>query len=184
MFGIDSGGSALDPVAHVIQVALTPVFLLSGIATLLNVFSTRLARVSDRVHRVLEALSDAEAVQAKALEAQLAHLHRRSVALDIAVVLGALGGAATCGAVLTLFVGALREETVVSMLFGLFGLAVFCALGGIGAFTAEMLMASTGIRLEAAAIRRAAAEGDAAEVPEPQPELGVSADSAGQADGA
>jgi len=70
------------------------------------------------------------------------------------------------------------------MLFGLFGLAVFCALGGIGAFTAEMLMASTGIRLEAAAIRRAAAEGDAAEVPEPQPELGVSADSAGQADGA
>ena len=184
MFGIDSGGSALDPVAHIIQVALTPVFLLSGIATLLNVFSTRLARVSDRVHRVLEALSDADAVQAKALEAQLAHLHRRSVALDIAVVLGALGGAATCGAVLTLFVGALREETVVSMLFGLFGLAVFCALGGICAFTAEMLMASTGIRLEAAASRRAAAGGDASDAPEPQPQLGVSVDSAGPADGA
>src|SRR5437868_10145669 len=49
MFGIDSGGSALDPVAHIIQVALTPVFLLSGIATLLNVFSTRLARVADQV---------------------------------------------------------------------------------------------------------------------------------------
>jgi hypothetical protein len=32
----------LDTVAHIIQVALTPVFLLSGIATLLNVFSTRL----------------------------------------------------------------------------------------------------------------------------------------------
>jgi len=182
MFGIDSGGSALDPVAHIIQVALTPVFLLSGIATLLNVFSTRLARVSDRVHRVLEALDGADAAQAKALEAQLAHLHRRSVALDIAVVLGALGGAATCGAVLTLFVGALREETVVSMLFGLFGLAVFCALGGIGAFTAEMLMASTGIRLEAAESRRAAAEGDAAEVPEPQ--LGATGDAAGPGDGA
>ena len=118
MLGLDGSGSALDPIAHIIQVALTPVFLLSGIATLLNVFSTRLARVSDRVHRVLEALGGADAVQAKALETQLAHLHCRSVALDIAVVLGALGGAATCGAVLTLFVGALWDETVVSMLFG------------------------------------------------------------------
>ena len=38
MFGIDNTGSALDTIAHIIQVALTPVFLLSGIATLLNVF--------------------------------------------------------------------------------------------------------------------------------------------------
>ena len=50
MFGIDNTGSALDTVAHIIQVALTPVFLLSGIATLLNVFSSRLARVADLVH--------------------------------------------------------------------------------------------------------------------------------------
>jgi hypothetical protein len=40
--------SSFDPVGHVIQVALVPIFLLSGIATLLNVFSTRLARVADR----------------------------------------------------------------------------------------------------------------------------------------
>jgi hypothetical protein len=34
---------AVDSIAHIIQVALTPVFLLSGIGTLLNVFNTRLA---------------------------------------------------------------------------------------------------------------------------------------------
>src|SRR5271157_2958696 len=45
MLGLDS----VDSVAHVIQVALTPVFLLSGIASLLGVLSTRLARVADRV---------------------------------------------------------------------------------------------------------------------------------------
>ena len=33
----------LDNIAHVIQVALTPVFLLSGIGALLNVVRTRLA---------------------------------------------------------------------------------------------------------------------------------------------
>ena len=48
MFSVETDGSALDTIAHIIQVALTPVFLLSGIATLLNVFSTRLSRVGDR----------------------------------------------------------------------------------------------------------------------------------------
>ena len=38
-------GSAL----HVIQVAITPVFMLAGIAALLNVFTTRFARVADQV---------------------------------------------------------------------------------------------------------------------------------------
>src|ERR1700694_3799215 len=157
MFGIDNTGSALDTVAHIIQVALTPVFLLSGIATLLNVFSARLARVADQVHAASDELEGADAVKAAILSARLAHWHRRSLALDVAVVLGAVGGAATCGAVLTLFVGALREATVASMLFGLFGLAVFCSLGAICAFTAEMLMAGTGIRAEVAESRRTAA---------------------------
>jgi hypothetical protein len=94
-------------------------------------------------------------------------LHRRSLALDVAVVLGAVGGAATCGAVLTLFVGALREATVASMLFGLFGLAVICALGAIVAFTVEMLMASIGIR-DLVESGRKGVEADAAEGSEPQ----------------
>jgi hypothetical protein len=181
MFDIDSTGAGLDTIAHIIQVALTPVFLLSGIATLLGVFSTRLARVADQVHRLSEALETANVDQAKALAAQLAHLHRRSVALDVAVVLGALGGAATCGAVLTLFVGALREAATASVLFALFGFAVFCALAGICAFATEMLMASTGIRGEAAEGRRAAGESDASDIPEPQPDT---RDAAGPGDGA
>ena len=44
----------LDTIARIIQTALTPVFLLSGIAALLNVFSTRLGRLADQV----DALSD------------------------------------------------------------------------------------------------------------------------------
>jgi Protein of unknown function (DUF2721) len=167
MFGLDNTGSALDMVAHIIQVALTPVFLLSGIATLLNVFASRLARVSDQIHAARKELEGADAVQAERLTARLVRLHRRSLALDVAVVLGALGGAATCGAVLVLFVGALREATVASMLFGLFGLAVICALGAIVAFTVEMLMASIGIRDLVESGRRGA-EGDAAEGAEPQ----------------
>jgi hypothetical protein len=182
MFGVDNTGSALDTVAHIIQVALTPVFLLSGIATLLNVFSTRLARVADRVETVRKAIEGAAAGESNALSAQLVHLHRRSVALDVAVVLGAIGGAATCGAVLVLFVGALRDSTVATVLFSFFGIAVGCAFGAIVAFTAEMLMASIGIRSEVAESQRTA-QIDAAEAGEPPHEGGVGGEPSQPSDG-
>ena len=151
--------TTLDLVAHIIQVALTPVFLLSGIATLLNVFSTRLARVADRVEQISKEIEGADPGEdVDDLAAQLLHLRRRSIALDIAVVLAAIGGAATCGSVLTLFVGALRDATVASVLFTTFGVAVACTIGAIAAYTTEMLMAGSGVRAEVAAQRRSAAE--------------------------
>ena len=144
----------LESTAHVVQVALTPVFLLSGVATLLNVFGARLARVADQADRVssqLAAAGDAERVR---LGLRLDRLHLRSLALDVAIVLGALGGVATCGAVLTLFVGALRDSTVASLLFGLFGTAILCTLCALVAFGFEMLLASRAVR-ERVAERRA-----------------------------
>ncbi len=146
--------SSLDPIAHIIQMALTPVFLLSGIATLMNVFSTRLARVADLIAKVTEGGDGDEAAMA-----MLSHLRRRSLALDVAVVLGAVGGALTCASVLTLFVGALRDATVASVLFTTFGLAVICTIGAIAAFTAEMLMAGNSLRAEVAAAHRSAKTG-------------------------
>ncbi len=146
--------SSLDLVTHVIQVALTPIFLLSGIATLLNVFSTRLARVADRVDQITKAMEAADSDESVELARQLLHLRRRSIALDAAVVLGAIAAASTCASVFTLFVGALRNSTVASILFTTFGLAIACTISAIGAFTAEMLMAGSGVRAEVAARRR------------------------------
>jgi hypothetical protein len=71
------------------------------------------------------------------------------VALDIAVVLGALGGGATCAAVLALFVGFLFETDVARVLFILFGLALLFTLGALVAFVVEMLMAGQGLRAKA-----------------------------------
>jgi len=143
--------AALGTVVHVIQVSLTPVFLLSGIATLLNVFSTRLARVADRVDTVAKMLDGADAVTAAALSMRLAYLHRRSRTLDVAVALGAAGGAMTCTTVLALFVGEAGGFAVAAMLFITFGLAIACTLAAIAAYATEMLMASKHVRAEVAA---------------------------------
>jgi hypothetical protein len=142
--------SSLDLVAHVIQVALTPIFLLSGIATLLNVFATRLARVADVVAQITKAMDGADSDQIEDLARQLMRLRLRSILLDAAVVLGAVAAAATCTSVFTLFVGALRNSTVASVLFTTFGLAIVCTISAIAAFTVEMLMAGSGVRAEVA----------------------------------
>ncbi len=156
MPGLTTPISSLDLVAHVIQLALTPVFLLSGIATLMNVFSTRLARVADLITKAIEGGDKDEAAP---LSAQLAHLRRRSLALDAAVVLAAIAGALTCASVLTLFVGALKDATVASVLFTTFGLAVICTIGAIAAFAVEMLMAGNAMRARVAAGHRSFEQG-------------------------
>lgn len=154
MPGIVTSAAPLDSVAHIIQLALTPVFLLSGIAALLNVFATRLARVADRVEQITKSMEGAEPEQVAVLALQLARLRRQSLALDVAVVLAAFGAAATCASVLTLLVGALGDATVASVLFATFGFAVLCTIGAILAYTAEMLMTGSGVRAEVAAQRR------------------------------
>jgi hypothetical protein len=148
--------SAVDSVVHIIQVALTPVFLLTGVATLLNVFSTRLARVADQVDALAKTMDGADADQAALLSRKLAHLRRRSLALDIAVVLAAASGALTCGTVLALFIAEAGGLAVAAGLFVTFGVAIACTLAAIVAYTVEMMMASRHVRAEVAAGQRSA----------------------------
>jgi hypothetical protein len=143
-------GAPLDSVAGIIRMALTPVFLLLSIANLLNVFSTRLALVGDRADQVAKTLDAADPDQTAILRHQLIGLYRRSVTLDVAVILSAIAKAAICIAVLLLFVGALGGESVGWALLVAFGSAIVCTLGAILAYATEMLMAGTGIRTELA----------------------------------
>jgi hypothetical protein len=132
----------LESTAHVVQVALTPVFLLSGVGVLLNLFNTRLAHVSDHIAHMTELLAaDAEGDNAPLLRVHLRRLRRRTVVLDTAMILGALAGATTCGAALSLFVGALRSTAVATGLFLLFGLALTCTVAALSAFIADTLLA-------------------------------------------
>ena len=142
-------GDSIDSVAHVIQVALTPVFLLSGIGTLLNVFNTRLSRVSDHREHATELLraSDDDAERAR-LRAHLRRLAHRTLMLDASVMLGAVGAASTCGAAFVLFLGSLRSAAIVSWLFVLFGFALGCVVGALVAFLADTLLAWHGLRKE------------------------------------
>jgi hypothetical protein len=144
---MDFAVTGLQDVIHVIQTALTPIFLLSAIAGLLGVFTSRLARISDQVTDLRSqatTLADDDPV----VLIRLRHLRRRSHALDVAVFLAAVAGACTCGTVLTLFLGALKAAVTGQLLFWLFGSAILCTIGALTAFLSEMLFAGQGLRAE------------------------------------
>ena len=70
------------------------------------------------------------------------------MALDTAMILGALAGASTCGAAFSLFVGALRSGAAATGLFFLLGIALICTVGALTAFIADSLLAWHGLNRE------------------------------------
>jgi hypothetical protein len=133
-----AAGIDLNGAAHVVQLALTPIFLLTGVASLLNVFTTRLGRVADRVAGLRHDPGQHHE--------QLRRLRLRSRFLDAAVLLAALAGGLTCAAALTLFVGALRNAAAATLLFWLFGGAVVCSTLALTAFSAETVISGRTVR--------------------------------------
>ena len=134
-----------DPVgavAHIVQTALTPIFLLNGIGTLLALFNTRLARVRDHAARLAELLEgEVQPGEEAKLQWHMKRLASRVFVLDLSIVLGACGGAATCGSVFILFLGDVKGSNVAEWLISLFGLALGCTIGSLLAFLADSILA-------------------------------------------
>lgn len=128
--------NSLEAAAHVVQLALTPVFLLSATATLVGVFAARLARVADRAHTL------SQEGTAPMRDELLTVLRSRLRALEVAVVLSALSGGSTCVAVLVLFLGEVRGTTAATFLYLSFGGAIVLTAAALAAFVTEMLLAA------------------------------------------
>ncbi len=145
------GGAASDPasVSHIIQTALTPIFFLSGIGTLLNVVNQRLSRVSDHHSRLFDLLKAASPpADQDGLRAHLARLAQRRVALDVSVACLALGGAGTCGAAFALFLVTLRDANGGVILLWLFGGALAFTITALLAFLVDTVLAWHGLRMD------------------------------------
>lgn len=122
--------------ASVIQTSLSPIFLLAGTAGFVNIYTTRLGRVSDRLNEVAD-----RGEQSDTLRMQLAYLRRRTLALEIAVALGVIAGVCTGAATLNLLAGALSIGLRQENLFWFFGGAIVALILSLVAFLYELLIA-------------------------------------------
>ena len=93
-------------ISRVIQLAIAPVFLLSAIATLINVLITRLARAVDRRRVLEEHLSIYQDEHLEQAIAELRMLQKRVTLILWAVTLAVLAALLICLLVGTAFAGA------------------------------------------------------------------------------
>ncbi len=134
-------------IAHVIQLAIAPVFLLTGIASLLVVLTNRLARIIDRA-RVLEAHHvSATGEYRTVLRDDLTVLSRRARLVNWAISLFTLAALLVCVMIAVLFVSAFFTPNVSRIVASLFVLAMIGLIAGLVSFLREVQLATASLRI-------------------------------------
>ena len=138
--------SSIGDIAHVIQLAIAPVFLLTGVGTILAVLSNRLGRAVDR-SRVVENLLPGLAGDALALaQDELALLSRRTQLIYASIVLAVGCALFVCLLIAVAFIDAFLAVNLAQTLGALFVLAMLALIACLVIFLREIFLAVTSAR--------------------------------------
>jgi hypothetical protein len=154
---------AVQPVdiAHLIQVALTPIFLISAIGVTLNVLTSRLARIVDRARTMEDVLRRPDRTHdGRDLHGALGVLARRARYINAAITLITLSALFISLVVVMLFVNAFLRWDLSAFIAGMFILSMLSLAAALLAFLIEVRIATNTLRIgiEAAEAAQAASE--------------------------
>jgi len=147
-----SAGPAVSTIAHQIQLAVAPVFLLAGIGSILNVMAGRLARVVERA-RMLERDFAAFDEETRALAtAELRILDLRMTVVNLALSACTAAALFVCVLVAMLFVADLADVAFGRPVAWLFVLAMGLLILGLVLFLWEVRLAMRALRVRRASM--------------------------------
>jgi hypothetical protein len=135
-------------VAHLIQVALTPIFLISAIGVTLNVLTSRLARIVDRA-RAMETEECRPDYQpgGRDLHAALVVMARRARYINTAITLITLSALFIALVVVMLFVNAFAHWDLAAFIAIMFILSMLSFAAALTAFLIEVRVATTTLQI-------------------------------------
>jgi hypothetical protein len=134
-------------IVHTIQLAVAPVFLLTGIGAILAVMTNRLGRIIDRA-RVLEASLDSAAPKVVATSrADLAILSRRAKLISRAITLCTATALLICMVIAVLFLSAFLSVDATIPVAVLFIAAMASFFLGLLWFLREIYLATVSLRI-------------------------------------
>jgi uncharacterized protein DUF2721 len=135
---MDVPPETVTDVTKAIQLSLAPVFLLSGIAGLLNVMSGRLARIVDRVRALTERPKDMARPQP---HPELHRLERRRHLTRVAITACTIAALLLCITIATLFLEVMFHATLKWLIGGLFTAAMLALIASLSYFLREVHVA-------------------------------------------
>lgn len=138
--------AAVSAIAHQIQLAVAPVFLLAGVGAILNVLAHRLARVVDRARQLAAEAQSLDETQRAQARKELHLLSRRMTAANLAIACCTASALFVCLVVALLFTASPGLSGIASLLSWLFIAAMALLTLGLILFLHEVQLAMRSIR--------------------------------------
>jgi hypothetical protein len=141
---------SLSQLVPILQLAIGPVILISGVGLLLLTLTNRFGRMVDR-SRLLNQELESESLasgEADRLQAQIDILHRRAEILRLSIILGAITVLLVGVLILVLFLSALLKLEAGPLIIVIFCVGQLSLIGSMLAFIRDMNLSLKAVRLE------------------------------------
>jgi hypothetical protein len=140
-------GIEVVEIAHAIELAVAPVFLLSGIGVLLGVLTNRLARIVDRARKVEDGLRQVASSEEEESRGQLRVASRRARLINVSITLSTIAALLVALVVALLFASTFVPINLAGSVAVLFVLAMGALVGALLSFLLEVRVAIDALRI-------------------------------------
>jgi hypothetical protein len=141
---------AVSTIAHQIQLAVAPVFLLAGIGSILNVLAGRLARVAERSRGIDRDFGSFDEETRAAATAELHLLDRRMTVINLSLSCCTMAALFVCVLVASMFMANLADFAFGRPVAWLFVATMFLLIVGLVLFLWEVRLAVRSLKVRQA----------------------------------
>jgi Protein of unknown function (DUF2721). len=140
--------TTLKDLIPVLQVAVGPVILISGVGLLLLSLTNRFARAVDRSRQLVREMREATDPDRLRLAGQVEVLYRRARLIRISIVLSAVSVLLAAVMMITLFLTALLQLEAAVLIILLFVFCLLSLIASLAAFIQEIHLSLQALKLE------------------------------------
>lgn len=151
---------SVNTVAEIVRLAVAPVFLLSGIASFVNVCTSRLSRIVDRSRDIEPKLLASRGAEHDRWLGELRVLDRRMRLVSWAISLSVLSAVLICAVVVLLFSASLSRLHVAAAIASLFTGSMIAIGAGFAIFLVETRVGSRAVRVRSELLQHRVEDAD------------------------
>ena len=145
---------SLSSLLPIIQLAISPVILISGMGALMITLTNRMARIVDRTRELAEAIPDTDPEERRHLDAQLDIMWARSGMMRRAVTCNGLSMLLACLLIVALFGAAMFDWNMKVVVLGLFAASIMLLTASLVDFLRDIFVSLHALHLQVERARR------------------------------
>jgi hypothetical protein len=145
---IPAAPAQAEAILPIIQLAITPVILISGIGALVISMTNRMGRIVDRTRNLAGLMRQASGPDRNYTEQQLHIMFRRAKMMRFSLTMATTSMFFSGLLIVVIFVSALFERTLAWVILALFGTSVAMLLASLAAFISDIWVSLSALGVE------------------------------------